>query len=304
MNRKYTKNEIENQNVNNMFADLEKLPDREKLEKDNHKRFKIFFWILIILAAIIYIRCLFICKDNSIVVGGILFGVTITIILINVYRKSFTEYNNTLKIIRNKKVNIQLDLFKSASYLYLSGQLENTEKFEKYFYNRGKYKEISQKNLTNAYANLLFTLLNNNKIQMKKLKGENRKLFIKLIFFSCIAVLLLIGLLNFSKSNSDLFKGILTCSGSLLIMIIGNSLDTWYHRFSEGNDIESINSEISKKIVEELKYEYTNNQLNTENERSFENLLFDKKNQQSKKKLKDLIIFIKSFFKRIWNRKK
>lgn len=59
-----------------------------------------------------------------------------------------------------------------------------------------------------------------------------------------------------------------------------------------------------KKIVEELKYEYTNNQLNTENERSFENLLFDKKNQQSKKKLKDLIIFIKSFFKRIWNRKK
>ena len=119
-----------------MFADLEKLPDREKLEKDNHKRFKIFFWILIILAAIIYIRCLFICKDNSIVVGGILFGVTITIILINVYRKSFTEYNNTLKIIRNKKVNIQLDLFKSASYLYLSGQLENTEKFEKYFYNR------------------------------------------------------------------------------------------------------------------------------------------------------------------------
>ena len=33
-----------------------------------------------------------------------------------------------------------------------------------------------------------------------------------------------------------------------------------------------------KKIVEELKYEYTNNQLNTENERSFENLLFDKKN--------------------------
>ena len=87
-------------------------------------------------------------------------------------------------------------------------------------------------------------------------------------------------------------------------MIIGNSLDTWYHRFSEGNDIESINSEISKKIVEELKYEYTNNQLNTENERSFENLLFDKKNQQSKKKLKDLIIFIKSFFKRIWNRKK
>ena len=149
---------------------------------------------------------------------------------------------------------------------------------EKYFYNRGKYKEISQKNLTNAYANLLFTLLNNNKIQMKKLKGENRKLFIKLIFFSCIAVLLLIGLLNFSKSNSDLFKGILTCSGSLLTMIIGNSLDTWYHRFSEGNDIESINSEISKKIVEELKYEYTNNQLNTENERSFENLLFDKKN--------------------------
>lgn len=59
-----------------------------------------------------------------------------------------------------------------------------------------------------------------------------------------------------------------------------------------------------KKIVEELKYEYTNNQLNTENERSFENLLFDKKNQQSKKKLKDLIIFIKSFFKRIWKRKK
>ena len=43
MNRKYTKNEIENQNVNNMFADLEKLPDREKLEKDNYKRFKIFF---------------------------------------------------------------------------------------------------------------------------------------------------------------------------------------------------------------------------------------------------------------------
>lgn len=285
MNRKYTKNEIENQNVNNMFADLEKLPDREKLEKDNHKRFKVIFWILIILAAIIYIRCLFICKDNSIAVGGILFGVTITIILINVYRKSFTEYNNTLKIIRNEKVNIQLDLFKSASYLYLSGQLENTEKFEKYFYNRGKYKEISQKNLTNAYANLLFTLLNNNKIQMKKLKKENRKLFIKLIFFSCIAILLLIGLLNFSKSNSDLFKGILTCSGSLLTMIIGNSLDTWYHRFSEGNDIESINSEISKKIVEELKYDYTNNQLNTENERSFENLLFDKKNQQSKIKL-------------------
>ena len=87
-------------------------------------------------------------------------------------------------------------------------------------------------------------------------------------------------------------------------MIIGNSLDTWYQRFSEGNDIESINSEISKKIVEELKYDYTNNQLNTENERSFENLLFDKKNQQSKIKLKDLIIFIKSFFKRIWNRKK
>lgn len=87
-------------------------------------------------------------------------------------------------------------------------------------------------------------------------------------------------------------------------MIIGNSLDTWYQRFSEGNDIESINSEISKKIVEELKYDYTNDQLNTENERSFENLLFDKKNQQSKIKLKDLIIFIKSFFKRIWNRKK
>ena len=158
--------------------------------------------------------------------------------------------------------------------------------------------------MTNAYANLLFTLLNNNKIQMKKLKKENIKLLIKLFFFFCIAFLLLIGLLNFSKSNSDLFKGILTCSGSLLTMIIGNSLDTWYQRFSEGNDIESINSEISKKIVEELKYDYTNDQLNTENERSFENLLFDKKNQQSKIKLKDLIIFIKSFFKRIWNRKK
>lgn len=304
MNRKYTKNEIENQNVNNMFADLEKLPVREKLERDGHKRFKIFFWVVLIPSAIFYINCLLICKDHSIAVGGILFGVTITIILINAYRKTFTEYNNTLKIIRNKKVNIQLDLFKSANYLYLSGQLENTEKFEKYFYNRGKYKKISQKNLTNAYANLLFTLLNNNKIQMKKLKEENIKLLIKLFFFFCIAFLLLIGLLNFSKSNSDLFKGILTCLGSLLTMIIGNSLDTWYHRFSEGNDIESINSEISKKIVEELKYEYTNNQLNTENERSFENLLFDKKNQQSKKKLKDLIIFIKSFFKRIWNRKK
>lgn len=248
MNRKYTKNEIENQNVNNMFADLEKLPVREKLERDGHKRFKIIFWVVLIPSAIFYINCLFICKDHSIAVGGILFGVTITIILINAYRKTFTEYNNTLKIIRNKKVNIQLDLFKSASYLYLSGQLENTEKFEKYFYNRGKYKKISQKNLTNAYANLLFTLLNNNKIQMKKLKEENIKLLIKLFFFFCIAFLLLIGLLNFSKSNSDLFKGILTCSGSLLTMIIGNSLDTWYHRFSEGNDIESINSEISKKL--------------------------------------------------------